>query len=156
MFTLVQWDQRGAGKTYGRNGNLEAPMTIERMVDHGIELAQYLLDRPHVQKIILERSLEANIRPVVLFAPEFSLRDIYTMLQGSKFAGNVIYPEVLTYEFIVLGGGGHSALLTMFSPNSSRACGRWRPRIDHTPRRQRSTNKSAALTGPLIDFSSVS
>jgi pimeloyl-ACP methyl ester carboxylesterase len=190
-FTVVQWDQRGAGKTYGRNGTPEAPMTIDRMVDDGLELAQYLVDHLHVPKIILvghswgtvlgvrmiktrpelfaayvgtgqvvakeekeeilyarvmakaraahdddgiaalesigappyksqrdllvereiserydteaERNLEATLRPVVLFAPEFSLRDIYSMLQGSEFAGNAIYPEMLTYDARKLG-----------------------------------------------------
>jgi pimeloyl-ACP methyl ester carboxylesterase len=101
-----------------------------------------------------ERNLESTLRPVVLFAPGFSLRDIYSMLQGSKFAGNAIYAEMLTYDaravgskftvpffifngdrdlvtpmdlamqyfdtidapqkgFVVLKGGGHSAMLTM-------------------------------------------
>src|SRR5882762_8894706 len=42
-FTLVQWDQRGAGRTYGKSGPLIAPtMTIERMVQDGIEVAGYL------------------------------------------------------------------------------------------------------------------
>jgi pimeloyl-ACP methyl ester carboxylesterase len=50
-----------------------------------------------------ERNLEATLRSVVLLAPDFSLRDIYTMLQGSKFAGNAIYPEMLTYDARKLG-----------------------------------------------------
>src|SRR5262245_14232230 len=42
-FTLVQWDRRGAGKTFGRNGRAGSePMTFDRMVDDGIELTQYL------------------------------------------------------------------------------------------------------------------
>jgi predicted alpha/beta-fold hydrolase len=35
-FTLVQWDQRGAGRTYGKTGpSIEPTMTIERMVQDG-------------------------------------------------------------------------------------------------------------------------
>jgi pimeloyl-ACP methyl ester carboxylesterase len=260
VFTVVQWDQRGAGKTFGRNGGLEAPMTIGRMVDDGLELTRYLLDHLHTRKIILvghswgtvlgvrmikaqpemfaayvgtgqvvakeekeeilyarvmemvraahdadgiekleaigappyksqhdllierdvserydteaERNLEAALRPVVLFAPDFSLRDIYSMLQGSKFAGNAIYPEMLTYdarklgphfdvpffifngdkdlvtpinlakqyfdtieaprkEFVVLDGGGHSALLTMPDRFLTELVARVRPLIAH-------------------------
>jgi pimeloyl-ACP methyl ester carboxylesterase len=47
-FTLVQWDQRGAGKTFGSGGTSATDMTIDRMTQDGIELAQYL--RGHLQK----------------------------------------------------------------------------------------------------------
>ena len=42
-FTVVQWDQRGSGKTYGRNGPALAPtMTIPQLVRDGIELVDSL------------------------------------------------------------------------------------------------------------------
>jgi proline iminopeptidase len=53
-FTVVQWDQRGAGKTYGRHGKAGAgEMTIERMVEDGIELAEWLRVEFGRRKIIL-------------------------------------------------------------------------------------------------------
>ena len=52
-FTVVQWDQRGAGKTFGRNGVHEEPMTLDRLTKDGIEVAQYLLVHLHKRKIIL-------------------------------------------------------------------------------------------------------
>lgn len=52
-YTVVQWDQRGSGKTYGRNGANEQPMTIDRMVKDGVELSQYLLIHLHKKKLIL-------------------------------------------------------------------------------------------------------
>jgi pimeloyl-ACP methyl ester carboxylesterase len=52
-FTVVQWDQRGAGKTYTRNGSQEAPMTIERNVRDGIEVTRYVEQRLHKKAIIL-------------------------------------------------------------------------------------------------------
>ena len=53
-FTIVQWDQRGAGRTYGRNPALsEADLTVERMVQDGIELATYLTEHLHTRKIVL-------------------------------------------------------------------------------------------------------
>ena len=191
QFTVVQWDQRGAGKTYGKNGVREAPMTIERMRDDGIELTRVLLERLQKAKLVLvghswgtvlgvmmvkahpelfyayvgtgqvvakeekeeilyaalmetvrnahdddglakltaigappyksqtdllverdvserydtdaERNLEATLRPVVLFAPDFSMVDIYSMLQGSKFASNALYHEMLGYDARTLG-----------------------------------------------------
>jgi pimeloyl-ACP methyl ester carboxylesterase len=39
-FTVVQWDQRGAGRTYGKSGqSIEPTMTIDRMVQDGIEVS---------------------------------------------------------------------------------------------------------------------
>ncbi|MBD3646898.1 MAG: alpha/beta hydrolase, partial [Pseudomonadales bacterium] len=190
QFTVVQWDQRGAGKTYGRNGKDHGPMTIDRMVRDGIEVSQYLHDylqqpliivghswgtvlgvlmvksRPdlyaayvgtgqvvskaekeeiiyaqlmekvraaqdeaairrldaigappydsqkdlRVQRKIsqrydteAERNLESDLRPVVLFAPDYSLLDIVHFLQGSKFASDALYKEMLSYDARKLG-----------------------------------------------------
>ena len=53
-FTVVQWDQRGTGRTYGATGDAVAPtMTLERMTQDGIELAEYLRTHLHKDKIIL-------------------------------------------------------------------------------------------------------
>ncbi len=60
-FLLVQWDQRGAGKTFGRNAPEELteefiksnPLTLEQMTADGIELSQYLIKRFKKRKIIL-------------------------------------------------------------------------------------------------------
>lgn len=52
-FTVVQWDQRGAGKTYGRNPDGQGPMTIDRMVRDGIELTEYLLGHLHKERLVL-------------------------------------------------------------------------------------------------------
>jgi pimeloyl-ACP methyl ester carboxylesterase len=52
-FTLVQWDQRGAGKTFGGGGTSATDMTIDRMSQDGIELAQFLRDYLHKEKIII-------------------------------------------------------------------------------------------------------
>lgn len=52
-FTFVQWDQRGSGKTYGRSGPLAADVTIERMAQDGIEVAEFLRQHLHKRKMIL-------------------------------------------------------------------------------------------------------
>ena len=53
-FTLVQWDQRGAGRTYGRSTPpAESTLTIERMTEDGIQLATYLTRHLGKRKIIL-------------------------------------------------------------------------------------------------------
>ena len=53
-FTLVQWDQRGAGRTYGRTGDsIKSTLTLERIVDDGIEVAEYLTKHLHRKRIVL-------------------------------------------------------------------------------------------------------
>jgi len=52
-FTLALWDQRGAGKTFGRSGPVDAGVTIERMALDGVEVAEFLRARLQRPKIIL-------------------------------------------------------------------------------------------------------
>lgn len=52
-FTLVQWDQRGAGRTFGRNPPGSPPLTVQRMADDGLALVEYLRTRLGKQKIVL-------------------------------------------------------------------------------------------------------
>ena len=52
-FTVVQWDQRGAGKTYGKSGPLGAAVTIDEMARDGVELAEFVRERLQKPKVIL-------------------------------------------------------------------------------------------------------
>ena len=53
-YTVVQWDQRGAGRTLGRNGRASAAtLTIDRLVQDGVELADALRASLRKDKIIL-------------------------------------------------------------------------------------------------------
>lgn len=53
-YTIVQWDQRGAGKTLGRNGRASAEsISIDRLVQDGVELAEILRTSLRKDKIIL-------------------------------------------------------------------------------------------------------
>jgi pimeloyl-ACP methyl ester carboxylesterase len=52
-FTVVNWDQRGAGKTFGRNGASTPDMTLDRFVDDVIGIAEHLRTRLSQHKIIL-------------------------------------------------------------------------------------------------------
>jgi pimeloyl-ACP methyl ester carboxylesterase len=60
-FILVQWDQRGSGRTYGRNAPPELtpeflhanPLTVEQIAADGIALAEYLIKRLGKQKVFL-------------------------------------------------------------------------------------------------------
>ncbi|MEX2593677.1 MAG: alpha/beta hydrolase [Anditalea sp.] len=60
-FILVQWDQRGAGRTFGRNAPealnetywIKNPLTVGQMTADGIEVSEYLLEHLGKHKIIL-------------------------------------------------------------------------------------------------------
>jgi pimeloyl-ACP methyl ester carboxylesterase len=54
-FTVVEWDQRGSGKTYASNDweTVEPTMKVERFVDDAEELVQYLRTKYHKRKIVL-------------------------------------------------------------------------------------------------------
>jgi pimeloyl-ACP methyl ester carboxylesterase len=53
-FTVVQWDERGSGRTLRKSSPAIAPtITVDRMVQDGIELAEYLRKHLHKEKIIL-------------------------------------------------------------------------------------------------------
>nr|WP_294950264.1 alpha/beta hydrolase [uncultured Mucilaginibacter sp.] len=60
-FVLVQWDQRGAGKTFGRTAPAELSpdylashiLTAEQIVNDGISLVEYLEKYLHKQKVTL-------------------------------------------------------------------------------------------------------
>ena len=53
-FVIVQWDQRGAGMTYGKNPPAEGEhLTVERLRDDGIEVATYAAQHLGKPKLIL-------------------------------------------------------------------------------------------------------
>jgi pimeloyl-ACP methyl ester carboxylesterase len=54
-FTLVQWDQRGAGRTWGKSGQPPPDkMTIDVFAQDGIEVAEYAIKHLGVKKVILQ------------------------------------------------------------------------------------------------------
>jgi len=51
-FTVVDWDQRGAGKSYGAIRDV-GRMTIDQFVEDTRELTVYLLKRFHQERLVL-------------------------------------------------------------------------------------------------------
>lgn len=53
-FTIVQWDQRGAGKTYTKN-NVAGPdpLSFQKLADDGVELVHYIQEHLGKEKVIL-------------------------------------------------------------------------------------------------------
>lgn len=54
QFTLVDWDQRGAGRTFSRNGPENSlPLTLDQLTADGIELARHLRRRFGHEKVAI-------------------------------------------------------------------------------------------------------
>jgi pimeloyl-ACP methyl ester carboxylesterase len=97
--TLVMWDQRGAGRTYGKTGpSIEPTLTIDRLTQDGIEIAEYLTSHLHQKRIILVGASwgsilgvhMAKIRPDLFCAYVGTAQDVN--VQGNL---NVAYPRLL-------------------------------------------------------------
>ena len=66
-YTLVQWDQRGAGMTYAKQRPTEdVPLTLEQMRDDGIAVANYVRQRLGQDKLILMGSSWGSILGVYM------------------------------------------------------------------------------------------
>jgi pimeloyl-ACP methyl ester carboxylesterase len=66
-FTVVQWDRRGVGKTFGRNGKSPGDQTgFDGLAQDGIEVTEWLLQHLHKQKIILLGHSMGSIVGVVM------------------------------------------------------------------------------------------
>jgi proline iminopeptidase len=52
-FTVVQWDQRGAGKTFGRNGAATPDVNLSRLTDDGIAVVEWARQRLGKKTVIL-------------------------------------------------------------------------------------------------------
>ena len=52
-YVVAQWDQRGCGKTYEKNGNATPDVTFERITHDTIEVARHVLGRLGARKLVL-------------------------------------------------------------------------------------------------------
>ena len=68
----MQWDQRGAGCTFGRHGQDTPDLTLDRITSDGVELAEYLEQRlPGASIIVLGHSFGSIVATqMVERAPE--------------------------------------------------------------------------------------
>lgn len=101
-FVLVNWDQRGAGRTYGRNIPervdetywIENPLTVKQMTQDGIAVAEYLIQHLNTEKIILVGTSWGSI-----LGAEMALRNpelFYAYVGHAQF---VNFSENLDYAY---------------------------------------------------------
>ncbi len=106
-FILVQWDQRGAGRTFGRTAPtelsedylIENPLTVEQMTDDGIELSEYLIKYLGKQKIILIGTSWGSILGTKMALKNPNLFNAYVgHAQFVNFSKNIDYAYQKVFE----------------------------------------------------------
>lgn len=98
-FIVVQWDQRGAGMTYGRSPPAaDEKLTIERMTQDGNELAAYLAKRYGKRKVILWGSSWGSILAVHMAKAHPELFYAYV---GTSQLVNSIDAQAASYKKLV-------------------------------------------------------
>src|SRR6185295_1416758 len=52
-FTVVNWDQRGSGKTFEKNGEATPDVTLKRLTDDAVAVTRHALERLGHRKLVL-------------------------------------------------------------------------------------------------------
>ncbi len=95
-FTLVQWDQRGAGRTFARDPR-PGPLSVARMAQDGIAVAEYLRTRLGQDRIILVGGSWGSVLAVHM---ALARPDLFHAYVG---AGQLVrYPENLAQSYAQL------------------------------------------------------
>ncbi|MEV8512550.1 alpha/beta hydrolase [Dactylosporangium sp. NPDC051484] len=89
-FTVVQWDRRGCGRTLRRSGLHPEELTFDRLVDDGIEVAEYVGEHLGQSRVILMAGSMGTIvgLPMVRRRP-----DLFSAYVGTDFYVNMIENE---------------------------------------------------------------
>jgi len=96
-FTVVHWDQRGAGKSYNSDIPLNS-MTIDRLVDDCNELIDYLRKRFNAPKVFIVGHSAGSLIGIKT-AYKFPEK-IYAYVGVAQFVNNYEQQKI-SYEFIV-------------------------------------------------------
>jgi pimeloyl-ACP methyl ester carboxylesterase len=98
-FTVVQWDQRGAGRTLGKSGpSVAATITIDRLTEDGIELAETVRRTLQKDKIILVGHSWGSILGVFMAKAR---PDLFSAFVGTGQVGDPQRNYVVAYEALL-------------------------------------------------------
>lgn len=96
-FTVVWWEQRGAGISYNPTMPRES-LTLEQLISDTLELTNYLRDRFHQEKIYLMAHCGGSFIGIQAAATAPSLYHAYI---GVAQMSNQLRSEVQAYEFML-------------------------------------------------------
>ena len=95
-FTLVEWDQHGAGRTFGRNGaEGTGPLSIDRLTQDGIELTEHLRSRLKKERVIL---FALSFGSVIALKMVYARPDLFAAYVGSGQFVNAADGDALGYQ----------------------------------------------------------
>jgi pimeloyl-ACP methyl ester carboxylesterase len=98
-FTVVSWDQPGAGKTFGRAGGVIGPnVTMESIADDGIGVADYARQHLHRTKVAILGTSFGSIIGVEMIRRR---PDLFYAYVGSGQVVNMRRAEALDYEGVL-------------------------------------------------------
>ena len=128
FFTVVQWDRRGVGKTFGRNGGRGCgEMTLDRIVADGAELAQFLAAHLQQSRIILLGHSMGSMIGISLAARHPQLFHAYV---GTEQLLDMARNEAVSYQIILellreQGEGKRARQLEALGPPPYSTARRW-------------------------------
>jgi pimeloyl-ACP methyl ester carboxylesterase len=98
-FVVVQWDQRGTGKTLETTGpSVVDTMSVEQMSHDGIELAEFLKDYLHRDKIILLGFSWGSLLGIHMA----KLRpDLFYAYVGTGQISNMLKAQQMSYAYVL-------------------------------------------------------
>ena len=97
-FTVVQWDQRGAGKTLGRYGKATPNLTEKQMVEDGIQVSEYLRSYLHTDDLILLGHSWGSQLAIQMVAKR---PDLYRAYVGTGQAVDDLKAEQVDYDMVL-------------------------------------------------------
>jgi pimeloyl-ACP methyl ester carboxylesterase len=98
-FTVVQWDRRRVGKTFGRNRRMgHGEMSLERVVLDGIELSKLLRKRLQKERLILLGHSMGSIAGVAMAKRRPDLFDAYV---GTEQVVTMARNEATSYQMML-------------------------------------------------------
>ncbi|HEV2238311.1 MAG TPA: alpha/beta hydrolase [Ktedonobacterales bacterium] len=104
-FTVVQWDQRGAGKTFHRNGKSgSGALSFDRLVSDGIELTEYLRGHLGQERIILVGSSVGSIIGTMMVKERPELFAAYVGTDQNESAAGLRISWQITLDWLRAAG----------------------------------------------------
>jgi len=98
-FTVVQWDQPGAGATYLKNSGTEmVPLTLDRITRDGIAIAEFIQRRLDADKLVLAGFSGGSIIGLKMVKER---PDLFSAYVGSGQFVNWARQETLSYAMVL-------------------------------------------------------
>jgi pimeloyl-ACP methyl ester carboxylesterase len=106
-FTMVNYDQRGAGKTYGETdpASISDTIHIQRYIDDAIEVAEYVKKRYHKDKVIL---MAHSWGTIVATGAALKRPDLFYAYVGVGQVISVRENERVSYEYALQQAKEHN------------------------------------------------